>query len=75
MDIEGHLLARSTPVVVAEAVYVLAVVLGIEGVIAVGYRLLKDLVLALRICDLSRDSVSCLARDICGAEKIRSQRT
>lgn len=57
VDIEGHLLARGAPVVVAEAVEVLAVVLRVEGVVAVGGGLLIDLVRALRVCDLHEGGV------------------
>ena len=52
MDVEGDLLAVGAPVLVAETVHVLAVVLGVEGVVAVGHGLLHGLVLAEGVCDL-----------------------
>lgn len=52
VDVERHFLGGGAPVLVAEAVHVLAVVFGLEGEIAVGYRLFKCLVLADRILDL-----------------------
>jgi len=46
VDVERHLLAVGAPVLVAEAVRVLSVSLGGEGVVAVGDGLLVDLVAA-----------------------------
>ncbi len=54
MDIEGYFLAVGAPVLVTEAVGVLAVVLGVEAVVAVGDGLFVDLVLANGVCDLFR---------------------
>jgi len=44
--VKGNLLGGSTPVLVAEAVDVFAVMLGFEGEVAVGGGLFKDFVLA-----------------------------
>ena len=52
MDIKRNLLAGRTPMLVAEAVDVLAVVSRVKGVVAVRSRLFKDLVLALGVGDL-----------------------
>jgi len=52
VHVEGHLLGGSAPVLVAEAVEVLAVVFGLEGKVAVRGRLLEGLVLADRVRDL-----------------------
>ena len=52
VDIEGNLFAGRAPVLIAEAVDVFAVVLGHEGVVTVGSRILEDLVLAAWIGDL-----------------------
>lgn len=54
MHIERHFLAGRAPVLVPEAVEILAVVLGVEGVVAVRGVLLEDLVLANGICDLEQ---------------------
>lgn len=54
VDIEGDFLAVGAPVLVAKAVGVFAVVLGVEAVVAAGYRLLVDFVLANGVCDLFR---------------------
>lgn len=54
MDVEGDLLAGRAPVLVAKAVHVFAVVLGIEGVVAVGGGFLEDLVLTDWVRDLIR---------------------
>lgn len=53
VDVERNLLAGRAPVLVAKAVEIFAVVLGIEGVVAVGGGLLKYFVLADWVCDLS----------------------
>lgn len=53
VDVEGDLLAGRAPVLVAKAVEIFTVVLGIEGVVAVGGGLLKDFVLADWVCDLT----------------------
>lgn len=52
VDVEGDLLAVGAPVLVSEAVSVLAVVLRVEGEVAVGDTLVKGLVLALGVRDL-----------------------
>lgn len=52
VDIEGDLLAGRTPVLIPEAVEIFAVVLCVEGVVAVGGGLLVDLVLADWVCNL-----------------------
>lgn len=52
VDVERHLLGRRAPVLVAEAVDVLAVVLGLEREVAVGYRLFENLVLPVGVGDL-----------------------
>ena len=52
VDIEGDLLAVGAPVLVAEAVHVFAILLGIEGVVAIGNALLEGLVLAIGSRDL-----------------------
>jgi hypothetical protein len=52
VHVEGYLLAVRAPVLVAEAVDVLAVVLRVEGVVAVRYVLLEGLILARGIRDL-----------------------
>ncbi len=54
VDVERDFLAVGAPVLVAEAVGVFAVVLGVEAVVAAGYRLLVDFVLANGVCDLFR---------------------
>lgn len=54
VHVKGHLLSIGTPVLVAEAIGVLSIILGDKGVIAVGDGLLVGLVLALRVGDLSR---------------------
>jgi hypothetical protein len=56
VDIEGNLFAVGTPVLVAEAVGVLAVVLGLEGEVAGRDGLFVDLVLGNRVGDLLRIS-------------------
>jgi len=52
VDVEGDLLGVGTPVLVAEAVGVLSVVLGVEGVVAVADALVVDLVAAAGVLDL-----------------------
>ena len=52
VDVEGDLLAVGTPVLVAKAVGVFAVHLGVEAVVAVGDGLFVDLVLANGVDDL-----------------------
>lgn len=52
VDVEGYLLARRAPVLVAEAVDVLAVVLGLKGVVAVRGGLLENFILAVGVGDL-----------------------
>jgi hypothetical protein len=57
VDVERDLLGVGAPVLVAEAVGVFAVVLGSEGVVAVGDGLLVGLVLAVGVGDLSRSKI------------------
>ena len=52
VDVEGHLLGGGAPVLVTEAVEVLAVVFGLEGEVAVGDGFLVDFELTDRVCDL-----------------------
>jgi len=54
VHVEGDFLGRSAPVLVAEAVDVLAVVLGVEREVAVGDGLVVDFVLADWVGDLGR---------------------
>lgn len=56
VHVEGDLLARRAPVLISKAVEVFAVVLGVEGVIAVGGGLLEDFVLPDWVCDLTGDA-------------------
>lgn len=57
VDIERHLLVRRAPVLVAKAVGIFAVVLGVEGEVAVRDGLFVDLVLADRVGDLGEGAV------------------
>lgn len=52
VDVERDLLGVGAPVLVAEAIEVLAIMLGVEGVVAVGHVLLEGFVLAHGVRDL-----------------------
>ena len=54
VDVERHLLAGRAPVLVAEAVDELAVLVGGKGEVAVGGGLLQGLILARGVCDLQQ---------------------
>lgn len=51
MNVERHFLAVSAPMLIAEAVEISAIVLCVEGVVAIGHIFLEGLVLAERVGD------------------------